>query len=124
MIEERLAREVATLRARVSALERQEFSIQRLEVTLANDGVGAVSNTAAALGWCFISCVTEGNHALYALNGGAHSTTELHDNTGVFTGTKDTASCHNVYWSTTNSRYELQNKRGGDRMYYIYLLST
>jgi hypothetical protein len=41
--------------------------------------------------------------------------TELHDPDGAFSVASGTSSKVNVYWSSGNSRFEIQNNAGGSR---------
>lgn len=76
--------------------------------SLANNGVMALgmSNFGSA------HIYAGGAAAIYAIHGSAHSTSEMSDVAGIFTAVAGTASSINVYWSATNSRYEIENKRG------------
>jgi hypothetical protein len=47
--------------------------------------------------------------AIYALNGLNASTIEINDPSGLFSTTAGTADSYNIYWSSANSRYELEN---------------
>jgi hypothetical protein len=55
---------------------------------------------------------SEGVNAIYALNGTNNATAEISDPNGFFSTVAGTASSTNIYWSSANSRYELQNNRG------------
>lgn len=76
--------------------------------SLANNGVMALGmgNAGLAMIWA------GGNSAIFGINGGAHTTTEMLDPGGIFSATAGTASSINVYWSAGNNRYEVENKRG------------
>jgi hypothetical protein len=76
--------------------------------SLANNGIMPLG--VSGVGFAFVwagSAV-----AMYAINGGAHTTTELLDPSSIFTTVASTASSINIYWSAGNARYELENKRG------------
>lgn len=89
-------------------------SIPRATGYLANlvDTGVLVLGTNAIQGFLFALNVTDGHYALFALHGGLNDTTELMDTHGDFTKTVGTASSINIYWSSGNTRYELQNNTG------------
>ena len=85
------------------------------------------NNAAVALGMSnfgFAFFAAGGAVALYAINGTSHTTTEIFDPSGVFSGASGTASSWNVYWSAANSRYELENKRGTTSNARIWLFDA
>jgi Kef-type K+ transport system membrane component KefB len=85
------------------------------------------NNTAVALGMAnfgFALIAAGGAVAMYAINGTLHTTTEVFDPSGVFSGAAGTASSWNVYWSAANNRYELENRRGSTATARIWLLDA
>lgn len=88
---------------------------------LANNGVAQLGNLADFVGLVFVYDRSSAVMAIYSCNGGLHTTTEIQDPSGTFTITATNAGTTNIYWSAGNSRYELENKRGGARDYYVYL---
>lgn len=60
--------------------------------------------------------------ALYT-RGAAHTAYVLFDTLSLYSVTAGTASKTNVYWSSGNSRYEIENKRGGTRAYSAFVFS-
>jgi hypothetical protein len=76
-------------------------------VSVAN---GATLNLGTApRGFLYIEAVTENAGAIYRLNGGANTVSEVNDVGTLFTVTKDNASTVNIYFLTDH--YELQNNR-------------
>jgi len=59
--------------------------------------------------------------ALFAIQGNAQITAQLAFSDAVFSTTAGTAGKTNVYWSAGNARYEIENKRGGARSYWVNL---
>ena len=78
-------------------------------VTIANDGVVVLRN---AVGVLIISDNTGGTVGIFTLRGGGGNAFEVFDGSTIYTPTKDNAGTFNVYWDATDTRYELQNKRG------------
>ena len=64
---------------------------------------------------------TNGQYAIYGINGAAGTTTEISDPSATFTTAAGGVST-NIYWSAGNSRYELQNNIGVDRTYSIFYM--
>ena len=60
--------------------------------------------------------------AMYLLQGGGNTTTEIFDPSATFSPTAGTASSWNIYYSAANARYEIENKRPGaeaPRVFYF-----
>ncbi len=51
----------------------------------------------------------DGYYGTFALTGTHHATVEASDPSSKFSVTKDNSGTYNVYWSSGNSRYEIQN---------------
>ena len=80
---------------------------------LAIDAVlGIGSSTTTGL---FVVTSRNNTTALYSLNGGAATTNEISDTSGLYSPTANNAGTLNVYWSAGNSRYEIQNKIGSEQ---------
>lgn len=76
-----------------------------------NDAVIALG-TDAVRGFLFVINHTSGAQGLFTLNGTGNAAVEVSDPAGIYTVTAGSSSSINVYWSSGNSRYELENKRG------------
>jgi len=68
-------------------------------------------------GFVFIICTSEVSVAIFGATG---ATAEISDPSNLYTVTKNTASSHNVY--VESGSLILQNKRGGNRTYYVFHL--
>lgn len=61
--------------------------------------------------------------AIYNLRGASDATAENLDPGAAYSVTKDAAGTTNIYWDAGNNRYELQNKTGATRGYWIHALT-
>ena len=59
--------------------------------------------------------IEDNAQALYMLNGTGNSVSEVSDPAGIFSPTAGTATSLNIYYSSANGRYELENLRGSTR---------
>lgn len=92
-------------------------------VTLANNAVAQLCQTATPDGMVSIRVQGSSNYALYEVTGALNTTVELLDTFGQF-GAAAGASTYNVYWSAGNSRFEIENKSGGNRTFIISLMGA
>ncbi len=97
-------------------------AISEYTVDIPNNTVAPIAGTGAC-GTLFVTD-SEGLNAIFALKGTYHATAEISDPWGVFSNSAGSASTTNVYWSTANSQYEIENKRGVDRKYKITLIGS
>lgn len=97
-------------------------AVEYRNILLSSGSAAAVCSTNKPFAFLFIS-ETNGNPALFALNGSANNVDELSDPNGVF-GAAAGASTYNVYYSAANSRYEIENTAGADRRFRIMVLTT
>ncbi|MCC6190786.1 MAG: hypothetical protein IT318_17310 [Anaerolineales bacterium] len=97
-------------------------AVEYRNLLLSSGSATAVSATDKPFAFLFIS-ETNGNPAIFALNGSANNVDELSDPNGVF-GAAAGASSYNVYYSAGNSRYEIENTAGADRRFRIMVLTT
>jgi hypothetical protein len=75
-----------------------------------------------SLGFCFVSCPEDGSMALFALAGGNIITYEISDVMNQYSAKAGTASSTNIYCeASTPYSYYIENRRGGDRAYYVLL---
>lgn len=95
--------------------------IKQQSTSVANNGVTALF---AAGDYGLLVVEGNGNLALYYLKGAGHATVEINDSDAVYSVTATTAGSTNIYWSGANSRYELENKRGGTLVYTMTLIGT
>jgi hypothetical protein len=79
--------------------------------SLANNGVMALSATATFSGFALVWAGSQA--AIYGIHGTTNTVQELADASGGFSPTAGNAGTINIYWSAANSRFELENKRGG-----------
>jgi hypothetical protein len=87
---------------------------------LGNNAVAALmSDNLSALGIVFVINFNDAALAIYELRGATHTTQEIADPIGVFTNAAGGAASTNIYWSAGNARYEIENKTGGVRTYFI-----
>ena len=88
-------------------------------IAVANDANIAITlpgSAANGMKWITISEVlVDGASAMYILNGGAGTTTEVSDPGGLFTNAVGGVASYNVYWDAGTVSYRLENKRGGSR---------
>ena len=73
-------------------------------------GIGSITTTGL-----FVVTSRNNTTALYSLNGGAGTTTEISDASGLYSPTAGNAGTLNIYWSSGNSRFEIQNKIGSEQ---------
>ena len=80
---------------------------------------------AASSPYIYVAIISssEGNNAIFSINGNVHSTNLIADPQSVFSTTKGTASKTNIYWDATSGTYQLENLRGGTLTYNILRLS-
>lgn len=57
--------------------------------------------------------------ASYSVRGGVNTTTELIDGAASFSTSQGTDGSCNIYWSTANGRYEIENKEGSMKRYRL-----
>jgi len=87
-------------------------------ITVNNNANAQLTVSAGGFSLIFIMA-DEGSCAIYECDGGINRTEELADGLNRYTVTVGTASSNNIYWSAANSRYEIENKTGATRTYYI-----
>lgn len=88
--------------------------------TVANNGV---QNLGSGMNFLFIMCSSEISMAIYILYGANHAVYEVSDPSNIYSVTKGTASSHNIYWDATAGQYQLENKRGANRGYWVFSLA-
>ena len=91
-------------------------------VTVASGGTAQLLNSAggSAPAIVFIMNNSDSSAAIYFLRSASHVTMEISDPLNIYSPTAGTANSTNIYWSTTNSRYELQNNRGSSITYTVF----
>lgn len=100
-------------------------SARPVSITLANGATASLAllDTPEPFAWVLIKA-SDNAPAIYVLDGLGHTTYEVSDPAGVYTATAGSASSYNVYWSSTNNRYELENKGGATRTFsLLYLIA-
>ena len=86
--------------------------------TVADDGILQLSKYVG----CLLIVRSTDNVGVFLLDTG--TVTELHDPDTAFSVAAGTSSKVNVYWSSGNSRFEVQNKSGGARNISITYLGA
>lgn len=85
------------------------------DLTLANNAVAPALQDGLE-GWLYVGS-DDHEGALFFIRGSTHTLTKIHESAaGVFTVTPTNAGTINVYWDAGNSRYSIENKRGGSRI--------
>lgn len=92
------------------------------ELTLANGAVASLGPITTAGMLTIVD--SEYFSAIFNLRGTNAATSEVSDPIGVYSATSGTALSTNLYWSSGNSRYEIENLRGTTRRYKIVLNGT
>ncbi|OFY66323.1 MAG: hypothetical protein A3H98_02920 [Bacteroidetes bacterium RIFCSPLOWO2_02_FULL_36_8] len=92
------------------------------KVSLDNGSVTSINNGSMVYGVIVVN-TSGGPSAMYSLRGSI-STLEMSDPDGWFTPAKDTPGQINIYWSSTNSRYELQNLLGSTLKFSFFIMGT
>lgn len=85
----------------------------------ANAALLAASGGGAGTSGLVFIITSEGHSAIFSVEGGGTIAREVADPAGAFSANSATASSTNIYWSGSNSRYEIENKRGSTLNYYI-----
>lgn len=98
-------------------------SLQMKQHTLANNGTAQLTNESGnAISLVFI-VDAGGAGAIYLLTGGNHITSEISDPLNAYSPTAGTGGLTNIYWSAGNSRYEIENKRGGSLTFQVFIFN-
>ncbi len=97
--------------------------IESNELTLADAGKGQlVAGDANAHALVLIFDQTNTTFAMYLLDGGDNSVSEIHDPSTSYTPTEDNDTTTNIYWDAGNSRYEINNETGAQATYTAWVL--
>ncbi len=90
--------------------------------SIADNGTAVVTNSNQPD--CFALVVSDqGYSAGFALRGGFNASVVAFDPSAQFSNTSGTGSKTNVYYSSGNTRYEIENKTGGTRTYSVFYFS-
>jgi hypothetical protein len=98
--------------------------IESLEFTLINGGKRAVSEVDVFGGLVFIFNDSSNIPAIYATADGFGATYEVSDPRNGFSDTEGNSGTTNIYYDTTNIRYEIENNEGSSQTYQIWILRT
>lgn len=90
--------------------------VKSQESTIANNAAAALLS-ATDRGVLIVTDSTQAT-AIFIIAGTFHDVKEVSDPYTVYSAAAGTASSTNVYWSAANSRYEIENKRGGGSVTY------
>jgi hypothetical protein len=83
--------------------------------TILNNGITSALSD-GPVGWFRVTS-DDNEGAEFFVRGGGHSVTKISETTaGIFSVTAGNAGTINVYWDAGNSRYSIENKRGGTRV--------
>ena len=63
--------------------------------------------------------VDDNTGALVHLAGGGNAATILAQDGSAFGTTEGSDGTTNIYWDSSNSQYEINNEKGGERTYYV-----
>lgn len=67
---------------------------------------------------------SEGLGAIYNLRGAYTAVSEVSDPVGVYTSIQGSNGYTNIYWSSINNRYEIENRRGSQRRYRTFFIGS
>lgn len=98
--------------------------IGHLAITgLANNGTASLAFDGVA-NLCALILIKASDNAcaLFFLSGASNGTVEIADSGSAFSVTATTGSSYNIYWSSGNARYELENKSGSTRNFEVLYL--
>lgn len=110
----------ASAAAMLNGMTAHQYA-QNLVSNLADHGKTQIGLAADDWAFVFILC-SNGQNAIYALNGGGHTVNEISDPSGTFTTTEDNDTTINIYWDAGNARYEINNEYGSSQSFYLWLL--
>jgi hypothetical protein len=99
-------------------LMRYRAKIQR---SMADSTVAQLGQKASFIGFVTVVDRASARIGQFEIQGGLNATTLIYNGGSFFSTTAATASKINVYWSAGNSRYEIENKRGGTRDIQIFI---
>lgn len=91
------------------------------QITLADAATSALGTGAITEGFLMVFSDEDNASAMFDIRGGSGAVTEVLDPQTLYTITAATAASINVYWSAGNSRYEIENKRGGSRTFRLIM---
>lgn len=103
-----------------SALEIDE------ETSLIDTGKAQLSRDARPQGYAMIQNVTNGTSAMVYLGGAANTVEILHDSGSgnEFTTTEGNQGTTNIYYDSTNTRYEINNETGASATYSFQIMKA
>lgn len=87
--------------------------------TLSDSGKAALNDSDAVNKVATIVNKGDNTSALVHLQGGGNSVSILAQSGSTFGTSEGTDTQTNVYWDSTNSRYEINNEKGGERTYEV-----
>lgn len=98
--------------------------IRMIQHTLANNGAAPLGHMAEIIGWVFITNTSAGHGGLFFCRGGGNAVVQVAVSSAtLFSTTAGTANRVNVYYSATNSRYEIQNLIGSTQYLEIMFIA-
>ena len=98
--------------------------IRMIQHALANNGVAQLGHTTEIIGWVFITDTSAGHGGLFFCRGGGNAVVQVAVSSAtLFSTTAGTANRVNVYYSATNSRYEIQNLIGSTQNLEIMFIA-
>lgn len=100
-------------------------NIRMRTMTIADNAVAQLFHDAGETYGAIVFIIDTGGgySASFTTRREAHQTFEVMDANGAYSVTAGTAGAFNIYWSATNSRYEIENKRGTTRTLSIFYLA-
>jgi len=102
----------SSVNALLSHLETQE-------ITLADSGKAAISDTAVVGSKATIFDTDNNTAATFYLQGAGNAAVEASETGSDYGTTEGNDGTTNVYWDSGNSRYEINNETGGEVTYKV-----
>lgn len=90
--------------------------------TLADSGKAGLVDTDKPSGLALVIDTDNNTQAAFFITGGGNSVSELGETGTDYGTTEDNDGTTNVYYDSTNSRYELNNESGGEVTYEVIML--
>jgi hypothetical protein len=97
---------------------------QQAVTNMADHGKAQIGIVAAENAIVLVQASSTANMAIYVLNGGFHTVTEVSDPSGTYTSTEDNDGTTNIYWDAGNARYEINNETGSAAYYNIWIFKN
>lgn len=90
--------------------------------TLSDSGKAALVDTDKPSGLALIIDTDNNTQAAYFIQGGGNAVSELGETGTAYDTTEGSDGTTNIYYDSTNSRYEINNESGGEVTYEVIML--